>query len=114
METEYGSFDIVRVVSGCRLLDAGSQERVYWRRNGQPLVEGYYVVIWPPGAVVGKFNEDTEFRGPFQQRETAQATLEQLKARSEARRAAAARHSGTAAIGPVRGNPPPGERHPPK
>lgn len=103
METEYGSFDIVRVVSGCRLLDAGSQEHVYWRRNGQPLAEGYYVVVWPPGTVVRRFNEDAEFRGPFQQRESAQATLEQLKAQSEARRAAA-RCSGTATIGPVRGN----------
>lgn len=113
METEYGTFDIVRVVSGCRLLDAGSQERVYWRRNGQPLAEGYYVVIWPPGTVVRRFNEDAEFRGPYPQRETAQAALEQLKARFEARRAVAARRPGTAAIGPVRGNPP-GERRPPK
>lgn len=113
METEYGTFDIVRVVSGCRLLDTGSHERVYWRRNGQPLAEGYYVVSWPPGTVVRRFNEDAEFRGPFQQREVAQAALEQLKARSDARRAAATRHLGTATIGPVRGNSS-GECRPPK
>jgi len=56
-------FEIVRVISECRLIDEESFEHVYWRRDGRPLALGCYIVSWPPGARVGRFNEDAVFRG---------------------------------------------------
>jgi len=64
-----------RGVSNCRLLDAGSCERVYWRRDGLGLAAGWYIVSWPPGAVPGRFNEEALFRGPFRQSEEAEGAL---------------------------------------
>lgn len=40
MEAGCEAFQIVRVISDCRLLDAGSCERVYWRRDGLGLAAG--------------------------------------------------------------------------
>ncbi|MFZ5555245.1 MAG: hypothetical protein ACOZDY_00755 [Pseudomonadota bacterium] len=58
-------FEIVRVTSDSRLLDAESCERVYWRRDGRPLAQGYYRVTWPPVAVSGRFDERALFIGPY-------------------------------------------------
>jgi hypothetical protein len=78
-------FAIVRVIGECRLIDEESFERVYWRRDGKPLALGYYVVSWPPGARVGRFNEDAVFRGPYRLRSEALAALQELEARAAAR-----------------------------
>ena len=75
-------FEVVRVISECRLVDEESFEHVYWRRDGKPLAQGYYVVSWPPRARVGRFNEDAVFRGPCRQRTEAFAALEELAARA--------------------------------
>jgi hypothetical protein len=32
----FQDFEIVRVISECRLIDEGSFEHVYWRRDGKP------------------------------------------------------------------------------
>ena len=81
-------FEVVRVISECRLVDEESFEHVYWRRDGKPLAQGYYIVSWPPGARVGRFNEDAVFRGPYRQRTEALAALEEPAARAADRWAA--------------------------
>jgi hypothetical protein len=68
-------FEIVRVINECRLIDEQSFEHVYWRRDGKPLALGYYIVIWPPGARVGRFNEEAVFRGPYRERTEALTAL---------------------------------------
>jgi hypothetical protein len=75
-------FEIVRVISECRLIDEESFEHVYWRRDGKPLALGCYIVTWPPGARVGRFNEEAVFRGPYRQRTEALAALEEPAARA--------------------------------
>jgi hypothetical protein len=85
-------FEIVRVTSECRLVDEEVVEHVYWRRDGKPLALGYYVVSWPPGARVGRFNEDAVFRGPYRQRTEALAAVEEFAARAAARWAAPSSH----------------------
>jgi len=85
MESQDPNFDIIRVIGECRLIDEESFEHVYWRRDGKPLALGYYVVSWPPGAKVGRFNEDAMFRGPYRARSEARAALEELEARAAAR-----------------------------
>jgi len=85
MESQNHSFEIVRVIGECRLIDEKSFERVYWRRNGKPLAVGYYAVSWPPGRTARRFNEDAVFRGPYKRPEEARAALEQAEARVGAR-----------------------------
>jgi hypothetical protein len=80
MTGEADNFEIVEVLSECRLRDAQSKERFYWRRDGTSLAPGFYVVNWPPGAGHRKFHEDSLFHGPFRQRESAQESLRKLKA----------------------------------
>ena len=63
--------EIVRVIKPFRLIDAESYERAYWRRDGQPLPLGFYVVDWPARAQVGVFNEEARFRGPYPDRQAA-------------------------------------------
>ena len=78
-------FQVVRVIGECRLLDEESFQHLYWRRDGKPLVLGYYVVSWAPGARVGRFNEDAVFQGPYRLRSEALAALGGLEARAAAR-----------------------------
>lgn len=77
--------EIVRVISGCRLLDTHSEEHIYWRRNGVGLAPGYYVTRRGGPAARHTFNEDAEFRGPFRSREEAQIAMVTLVARIAAR-----------------------------
>jgi hypothetical protein len=77
--------EVVRVISEHRLLDARSDEHVYWRRNGCGLVPGYYVVRRRDDVVRRPFNEDVEFRGPFRRYEDAEKTRDELAARLAAR-----------------------------
>ena len=79
MQSHGNRFEIVRVTGECRLLDAESVERVYWRRDGKPLAAGHYIVTWAPGIAARRFNEDAVFRGPFRLRTEAEAVLEQLE-----------------------------------
>lgn len=95
MEADYGDFEIVRVISDFRLLDPESLERAYWRRDGRGLPVGWYVVSWPQGIAVKRFNEDTVFRGPFKLREEAQATAQHLMARPRVRAVIVARNADT-------------------
>jgi len=80
--------EIVRVISGCRLLDAHAQEHVYWRRDGRGLAPGYYVARRNTTAR-WTFNEDAEFRGPYRNRQDAETAMQDLVARTPARRAPA-------------------------
>ena len=72
------AFQIVRVISDCRLLDTDGAEHVYWRKDGCGLVKGWYVVTWPRGIATGRYNVDTQFRGPFRQRGLANVALRQF------------------------------------
>jgi hypothetical protein len=81
-------FEIVRVISECRLIDEESFEHVYWRRDGKPLALGCYIVSWPPGAKVGRYNEEAVFHGPYRERKEALAALEEPAARAAHRSAA--------------------------
>ncbi len=75
MTTREADAEIVHVISDCRLIDAESYERLYWRRDGKGLAPGYYVVRWRADATGHRFNEDAEFEGPFARRENALAAL---------------------------------------
>ncbi len=68
--------EIVTVINHCRLLDSRSEECMYWRRNGQGLAAGYYVVTWPAGATRRSFNEDAVFQGPFRSLADAHPALD--------------------------------------
>ena len=72
--------EIVTVISHCRLIDSQSEERMYWRRNGQGLVAGHYVVTWPAGIVLRSFNEYAVFEGPFPSIADAQPALDRALA----------------------------------
>lgn len=71
--------EMVKVFKPFRLIDAESYEHTYWRRDGVPLANGYYVVIWPGSASAGRFDEDAVFRGPFRDRKAAE-DAQQLQA----------------------------------
>jgi hypothetical protein len=71
---------VVEVTGVCTLQDAAGVEHPYWRRDGRSVTPGFYVVHWPPGATVGRFNEDTFFEGPFLQRSSAEAALPRIMA----------------------------------
>ncbi|HEY4659441.1 MAG TPA: hypothetical protein VIH11_08030 [Gemmatimonadaceae bacterium] len=77
--------EIVRVVTECRLLDSRSEEHVYWRRDGRGLAPGFYLARRGGAGARRTFNEDAEFRGPYRSRADAQAAMEELVARMEAR-----------------------------
>lgn len=91
MHGEDARFEIVRVISDFRLLDADQCEWAYWRRDGRGLSTGWYVVSWPAGRGVKRFNEDAEFHGPFRIRDDAEFALQRLASRALARSALAAR-----------------------
>jgi hypothetical protein len=80
MQTQCAKVQIVEVINEHRLLDADQCEWRYWRRDGKPLPAGYYLVQLPQRAAHARFHEDADFRGPFRQRDAAQAALEQLRA----------------------------------
>jgi hypothetical protein len=82
MGTGYEDYEVVRVTSECRLVDAGGREHVYWRRDGQSLPAGWYVVSWPPapGRQPRRFNEEAVFRGPFKLEAEAHHALARLRA----------------------------------
>jgi hypothetical protein len=67
--------EIVTVISHCQLIDSQSEGRMYWRRNGQGLAPGYYVVTWADGITRRSFNEDAVFQGPFPTLADAQRAL---------------------------------------
>ena len=81
MGTGYEDYEVVRVTSECRLVDAGGREHVYWRPDGQSLPAGWYVVSWPPapGRQPRRFNEEAVFRGPFKLEAEARHALARLR-----------------------------------
>ncbi len=66
-------FEIIRVISDSRLLDAESYERIYWRGDGKPLAQGFYRVSWPVVTVAGRFDERAVFIGPYSSPAAARA-----------------------------------------
>ena len=84
-ETAVVDAEIVTVISHCRLIDSQSEERMYWRRNGQGLVAGHYVVTWPAGIVMRSFNEYAVFQGPFPSIADAQPALDRALEKASAR-----------------------------
>jgi hypothetical protein len=97
----------VIVITHAKLIDAASEECIYWRRDGKGLACGCYVVTWSPGVSRRVFNEDAHFVGPFRTEQETEAALcraiarwtqEQAaarvaSARGEDRKAASARQS---------------------
>lgn len=98
MEAGREELQVVQVISNCRLVDAQSCERMYWRRNGLGVAAGWYVVTLPPGAVPGRFSEEALFRGPFLQREEAEVVMRQVTSRVRVREALAASASNPASV----------------
>ncbi len=72
MQHEPHELELVRVIKPFRLVDAESYEHTYWRRDGVPLANGYYVVSWPVGDCAGRYDEGAEFRGPYRDRKAAE------------------------------------------
>lgn len=75
--------EIVTVISHCRLIDSQSEEHMYWRRNGQGLAAGHYVVTWPAGIVLRCFDQYAVFEGPFQSLADAQLALDRALGQAE-------------------------------
>ena len=75
MEAQYDDFEIARVIPGFRLIDSESYERRYFRRDGAPLPTGYYVVHWPSGVRIRRFDTEAVFYGAFGSRQDAQRVL---------------------------------------
>jgi len=65
--------ELVQVFKPFRLVDEESYEHVYWRRDGTPLANGYYLVRWREGERSGRYDEEAEFRGPYRDRKAAEA-----------------------------------------
>ena len=84
MDDAKSGFQVVEVLGECRLRDAQGRKHMYWRRDGCSLTPGFYVVHWPPGAVIGRFHEDAKFEGPFRERSGAEAGMQRLKAYADA------------------------------
>ena len=78
MERAKRGFRVVEVFGECRLRDGAGVEHPYWRRDGSCLAPGWYVVHWPAGATVGRFNENALFEGPFRARGSAEAGLPKI------------------------------------
>jgi hypothetical protein len=102
VDADWDESQIVSVFSSCRLLDTQACEHVYWRRDGLGLATGWYVVDRPRGAVPGRFNEETAFRGPFKQREDAQAAMARMSSRAHLLEALAAKPADPARPVPAR------------
>jgi len=86
-----GNREIVQVFKPFRLIDAESYEHTYWRRDGVPLANGYYLVNWRAGATAGRFDESAVFRGPYRDRKTAEDAWQASVNRARAVRAKAPR-----------------------
>ena len=56
--------EIVRVLSGDRLIDRESFECKYRTASGRKLAPGFYVVTWPEGIESPKYDENARFIGP--------------------------------------------------
>jgi hypothetical protein len=76
VEADYDIFEIVSVFRDFWLVDAESYQRKYYTWHGEPLATGYYVVNWPDGVRVRRFDEHAAFHGPFKSRREAQAALD--------------------------------------
>lgn len=72
MEAQYDDFEVVSVIHHFKLVDSESYERLYRRRDGVPLLPGYYVVNWPTTVIRRRFNEEAIFFGPYESRKGAQ------------------------------------------
>lgn len=72
--------EVVWVYDEFRLIDAESYQRAYSRKNGQPLVAGYYIVAWPE-EVAGQpiFGDEAVFHGPYRFKKKAEADLDALR-----------------------------------
>jgi len=86
MDVHYDSLEVVRVGSNFRLLDPESYERRYSRSDNEALEAGLYVVHWPVGIDVRRFDETAVYFGPFKSRADAHLALAELRARFETRK----------------------------
>lgn len=57
--------EIVQVVSKAYLIDGDGNECKYFRKNGETLGRGNYVVIWPPSFDAPRFDQNACFYGPY-------------------------------------------------
>jgi hypothetical protein len=94
--------EIVEVISRCRLVETASAERIFWRRLGSALAPGFYVVVRPHGRHTGtlQLGDEAVCRGPFRQRQDAEAALRSLLAgNARARAGGGAAAAGARAAG---------------
>jgi hypothetical protein len=62
-------YEIVRVVEAAFLIDASRRACRYQTPDGQPLVAGYYLALWPAGVSRSAgFTLEVRYFGPFASR----------------------------------------------
>jgi hypothetical protein len=71
MDSDYDTYEVVKVIPGFRLFDSRFNQRNYCTSHGEPLMPGYYVVSWPEVIQQRRFNEQAAFHGPFKYRKEA-------------------------------------------
>lgn len=68
--------EVVFVFEQFGLIDAESYQRSYFRKGGQALARGYYVVTWPEGRNDRLFGEEAVFHGPYRDKKDAENSLD--------------------------------------
>lgn len=58
-------YEIVKVVDRARLLDPHSRQRKYATRDGRPLKQGIYAVIWPEDVETPRYDDSARYYGPY-------------------------------------------------
>ena len=66
------SFEIVHVITATQLIDSESYQRTLGSIHVNRLQPGFYVVLWPLGVDVPRYDENAEFVGPFESRVSAE------------------------------------------
>lgn len=56
---------IVKVISPTALIDMESYQHQYWADQGESLILGYYVVLWPSETGAPAFDQTATYVGPF-------------------------------------------------
>jgi len=58
-------YEIVRILDDNNLIDCESYQRRYWTRDGLPLAQGHYIVLWDEVAEAFAFDEGATYLGPY-------------------------------------------------
>jgi hypothetical protein len=81
MENLCARLEIVCLTPTFQLFDGESYQRSYVRTENSPQEPGLYVVHWPAGLAVRRFDEHAVYHGPYRTPVEARAALHELENR---------------------------------